>query len=73
MTFVPQAMINRIKRLMPKPETMANNRWLKWLGPSLLHPRLWHLSRLGGGLQGIRRKGGRAKQAYCVDRQIGGI
>jgi uncharacterized protein len=40
-------MINRIKRLMPKPETMANNRWLKWFGPSLLHPRLWHLSRRG--------------------------
>jgi uncharacterized protein len=38
-------MIERIKRLMPKPETMANNRWLRWLGPSLLHPRLWHLSR----------------------------
>jgi uncharacterized protein len=38
-------MIDRVKRLMPKRETMANNRWLKWLGPSLLHPRLWHLSR----------------------------
>ena len=32
---------------MPKPETMANNRWLRWLGPSLLHPRLWHISRRG--------------------------
>ncbi|NJM44647.1 MAG: DUF2062 domain-containing protein [Brachymonas sp.] len=38
-------MIERLKRLMPKPETMANNRWLRWMGPSLLHPRLWHLSR----------------------------
>lgn len=24
---------------------MANNRWLRWMGPSLLHPRLWHMSR----------------------------
>ena len=38
-------MIERFKRLMPKPETMANNRWLRWMGPSLLHPRLWHMSR----------------------------
>ena len=32
---------------MPTPEAMANNRWLRWLGPSLLHPRLWHMSRRG--------------------------
>ncbi len=32
---------------MPTPEAMARNRWLRWLGPSLLHPRLWHLSRRG--------------------------
>lgn len=38
-------MVERIKRLMPKPETVAGNRWLRWMGPSLLHPRLWHLSR----------------------------
>lgn len=38
-------MIDRIRRLMPRPEAMANNRWLRWMGPSLLHPRLWHLSR----------------------------
>lgn len=38
-------MLDRIKRLMPTPQAMANNRWLRWLGPSLLHPRLWHLSR----------------------------
>ena len=38
-------MIDRLRRLMPRPETMANNRWLLWMGPSLLHPRLWHMSR----------------------------
>ena len=38
-------MIDRLRRLMPRPETMANNRWLRWMGPSLLHPRLWHMSR----------------------------
>lgn len=38
-------MVERIKRLMPTPESVAGNRWLRWMGPSLLHPRLWHLSR----------------------------
>ena len=38
-------MLDRIRRLMPTPEALSNNRWLRWLGPSLLHPRLWHLSR----------------------------
>lgn len=35
---------------MPTPEAMAANRWLRWLGPRLLHPRLWHLSRRGVAL-----------------------
>jgi len=38
-------MFDRLKRLMPTRESVAGNRWLRWLGPSLLHPRLWHLSR----------------------------
>lgn len=38
-------MFDRIKRLMPTREAIAGNRWLHWLGPSLLHPRLWHMSR----------------------------
>lgn len=29
------------------PEQVGRNRWLRWLGPSLLHPRLWHMSRRG--------------------------
>ena len=40
-------MFDRLRRLMPTPEAMARNRWLRWLGPSLLHPRLWHISRRG--------------------------
>lgn len=37
----------RLKRLLPTKESLANNRWLRWLGPGLLHPRLWHFSRRG--------------------------
>ena len=40
-------MLERLRRLMPTPGTMANNPWLSWLGPSLLHPRVWHMSRRG--------------------------
>ncbi|MCE2658361.1 MAG: DUF2062 domain-containing protein [Rubrivivax sp.] len=40
-------MLDRLRRLMPSHESIANNRWLRWLGPSLLHPRLFHLSRRG--------------------------
>lgn len=40
-------MKNRIKTWLPKPETLQNNRWLRWMGPVLNHPRLWHFSRKG--------------------------
>jgi uncharacterized protein (DUF2062 family) len=40
-------MFDRLRRLMPTPESIAGNRWLRWLGPSVLHPRLWRLSRRG--------------------------
>lgn len=40
-------MIQRLRRLMPSPESLQRNRWLRWLGPGLLHPRLWHMSRRG--------------------------
>lgn len=43
-------MFDRLRRLMPTPESVAGNRWLRWMGPSLLHPRLWHLSRRGVAL-----------------------
>ena len=36
-----------LKRLLPTRESLDNNRWLKWLGPRLHHPRLWHMSRKG--------------------------
>jgi uncharacterized protein len=36
-----------IKRLLPDEQTVQNNRFLRWLGPALLHPRLWHINRRG--------------------------
>lgn len=41
------ALLDRLRRLMPSHESVANNRWLRWLGPSVLHPRLFYLSRRG--------------------------
>ncbi len=43
-------MFDRLRRWMPTKESVASNRWLRWMGPSLLHPRLWHLSRRGVAL-----------------------
>lgn len=40
-------MFERLKRLMPDPESLRGNRWVAWLGPRLYHPRLWHMSRKG--------------------------
>lgn len=40
-------MKQRLLRLMPTPEALRSNRWLRWLGPALHHPRLWHMSRRG--------------------------
>lgn len=40
-------MKNRIKAWLPSPETVRQNRWLRWMGPILNHPRLWHFSRKG--------------------------
>ena len=37
----------RLRRLLPEPDALAQNRWLRWLGPALHHPRLWHMSRRG--------------------------
>lgn len=34
-----------IKRFVPTREQLAANRWLRWLGPRLFHPSLWHLRR----------------------------
>ncbi len=40
-------MKNRIKAWLPSPETVRQNRWLRWMGPILNNPRLWHFSRKG--------------------------
>ena len=37
----------RFRRLLPDRERILSNRWLRWLGPSLMHPRLWNFSRRG--------------------------
>lgn len=40
-------MKHRLRQWLPSPESIHNNRWLRWLGPALHHPRLWHFSRKG--------------------------
>lgn len=40
-------MASGFRRYIPTREQIHNNRWLRWLGPSLLHPKLWHFSRRG--------------------------
>jgi uncharacterized protein (DUF2062 family) len=39
--------MSRWRRLLPPPEKLRDNRWLRWLGPSLFHPHLWHVHRRG--------------------------
>jgi uncharacterized protein (DUF2062 family) len=39
--------MKRLRRWLPSRENLAQNRWLRWLGPFLQHPRLWHWSRRG--------------------------
>lgn len=41
------SVIDRFKRLLPTPESVRQNRWLRWMGPVIHHPRLWHFSRKG--------------------------
>jgi hypothetical protein len=40
-------MIDWLKNRLPTRTSIQHNRWLRWLGPSLYHPRLWHMSRKG--------------------------
>lgn len=40
-------LMQRLRRLLPTPEMIQRNRWLRWIGPALHHPRLWHISRRG--------------------------
>ncbi|TNF61077.1 MAG: DUF2062 domain-containing protein [Burkholderiales bacterium] len=40
-------MFKRLKAMLPSPESIRANRWLRWLGPLMHHPKLWHFSRRG--------------------------
>lgn len=35
------------RRLLPDPHALREHRALRWLGPTLHHPRLWHVNRRG--------------------------
>lgn len=35
------------RRWLPDPKQVLEHRWLRWLGPRLAHPRLWHINRRG--------------------------
>jgi uncharacterized protein (DUF2062 family) len=39
--------MKRLRDRLPDAEAIRASRWLRWLGPALHHPRLWHLSRRG--------------------------
>ncbi|GAB4566968.1 MAG: hypothetical protein Tsb007_40680 [Rhizobacter sp.] len=39
--------MRQFRNFLPSPDTIQRNRWLRWLGPSLQHPRVWHFSRRG--------------------------
>jgi uncharacterized protein len=38
------------KRYIPHPDELRASRWLRWAGPTLQHPRLWHFTRRGVAL-----------------------
>ena len=40
-------MQQRLRRFFPSRDAISRNRWLRWLQPHLMHPRLWHFSRRG--------------------------
>jgi len=43
-------MTSLLKRWLPSQDALRRNRWLRWIGPALHHPRLWHMSRRGVAL-----------------------
>ena len=45
--LLPRPTMERLRRLLPSPDSLQDKRWLRWLGPLLQHPRLWHVSRRG--------------------------
>lgn len=40
-------MFERFRRFLPEPHAVRDHRALRWLGPLLHHPRLWHVNRRG--------------------------
>ncbi|MEW5967425.1 MAG: DUF2062 domain-containing protein [Pseudomonadota bacterium] len=40
-------MLERFRRFLPDSHTLREHRVLRWLGPWLHHPRLWHINRRG--------------------------
>jgi uncharacterized protein (DUF2062 family) len=42
--------MKKLRDWLPPAEAIRTNRWLRWLGPALQHPRLWHVSRRGVAL-----------------------
>jgi uncharacterized protein len=44
------ARMKRLRNWLPGAEAIRASRWLRWLGPALHHPRLWHVSRRGVAL-----------------------
>lgn len=39
--------MRRLRQWLPSADAIRSSRWLRWLGPALHHPRLWHMSRRG--------------------------
>ena len=37
--------MNALRRFLPSRETIRNSRMLRWLGPRLHDPQLWHINR----------------------------
>jgi hypothetical protein len=37
----------RFRRYLPDPHALREHRVLRWMGPMLHHPRLWHVNRRG--------------------------
>ena len=47
---MPDSLKRRLRALLPDPERLQENRWLRWLGPALQRRHLWHFSRKGVAL-----------------------
>lgn len=43
-------MKRHLQRLLPSPERVRENRWLRRLGPAMQNPRLWRITRRGVAL-----------------------